>query len=110
MDELDEIKKRKLAELQRQQTESLQQQAQEQQQMQEQIQQLESFVKTHFSKEALQRYGNLKTVHPEKAIQTLVVLSQLIQQKGLQEVDDEMLKSVLKQLQSGEKEFNIKRK
>ena len=110
MDELEEIKKRKLAELQEQQREQLQQQAQEQNQLQSQIEQLESIVKQFLTKEALQRYGNLKTAHQEKAVQLIVILSQAIQQGQIKEkITDEKLKDLLKQLQPEKKEFKINR-
>jgi len=110
MDELEELKKKRLEELQKQQEESLQQQAQEQQQLQSQIEQLETLVKQYLSKEALQRYGNLKTAHQEKAVQLLVILGQAIQQGQIKEkITDEKLKEILKQLQPEKKEFKIKR-
>jgi programmed cell death protein 5 len=106
MDELEEIRKRKLAELQNQQQESLQ----EQQQMQAQLEQLETVVKQFFTKEALERYGNLKAAHQEKAVQLLVVLGQAVQQGQIKEkITDEKLKEILKQLQPEKKEFKIKR-
>ena len=106
MDELEEIRKRKLAELQNQQQDSLQ----EQQQMQAQLEQLETVVKQFFTKEALERYGNLKAAHQEKAIQLLVVLGQAVQQGQIKEkITDEKLKDILKQLQPEKKEFKIKR-
>lgn len=108
MDELEEIKKRKLMELQ--QGELLQEQAEEQQQIQTKLEQLETLVKQFLSKEALQRYGNLKAAHQEKAIQLLVILSQAIQQGQIKEkLTDEKLKEILKQLQPEKKEFKIKR-
>ena len=108
MDELEEIKKRKLMELQ--QGEPLQKQAEEQQQIQAQLEQLETLVKQFLTKEALQRYGNLKAAHQEKAIQLLVILGQAIQQGQIKEkITDEKLKEILKQLQPEKKEFKIKR-
>ena len=105
MDELEEIKKRKLMELQQQQGE----QVQEQQQMQAQLEQLEIVVKQFLSKEALQRYGNLKAAHQEKAVQLLVILGQAIQKGQIKEkITDEKLKEILKQLQPEKKEFKIK--
>ena len=74
--ELNEIRKRKLEELMQLQQEKLQQQAQEQTQIQQQIEQMENTVKQFLTKEALTRYGNLKTAHQEKALQLLVVLFQ----------------------------------
>lgn len=111
MSELDEIKKRKLAELQQKQQEALQQQLQEQAQLQQQVEQLESAVKQYFTKEALSRYGNLKTAHPEKAVQLLVILGQAIQQGQLQQkIDDQQLKELLKRLEPEKKDFKIKRR
>ncbi len=109
MDDLEEIKKRKLAELQKQQEQAIQQQSQEQQ-LQSQLEQLEAVVKQFLSKEALQRYGNLKAAHQEKAVQLLVILGQAIQQGQIKEkITDEKLKNLLKQLQPEKKEFKIKR-
>ena len=106
MDELEEIRKRKLEQLQNQQQDSLQ----EQQQMQAQLEQLETVVKQFFTKEALERYGNLKAAHQEKAVQLLVILGQAVQQGQIKEkITDEKLKDILKQLQPEKKEFKIKR-
>lgn len=105
MDELEEIKKRKLMELQRGQGDQLQ----EQQQLQSQVEQLDVMVKQFLSKEALQRYGNLKAAHADKAVQLLVVLGQSIQQGQIKEkISDENLKELLKQLQPEKKDFKIK--
>ena len=99
MDEIERIKLKKLKELQARQQEQLQNQLQEELQLQQQIQQLEEIVKQFLTKEALQRYGNLKTAHPEKSLQILVILSQLIQQGRIKKkIDDNILKEVLKQI------------
>ena len=109
MDELEELKKKKLQELQQKQQESLQNQAQEQAQLQQQIEQLEAAVKQFFTKEALQRYGNLKAAHPEKAVQVLVVLGQLMQSgKITSKITDDQLKELLKQIEPKKKDFTIK--
>ena len=109
MDELEEIRKRKLDELKKQQVESMQQQAQEQQQLQQQIQQLEALVKQSFTKEALERYGNLKAAFPERAVQLLVILSQAIQSGQLTKIDDNTLKDILKKITPKKKDFRIRR-
>jgi programmed cell death protein 5 len=109
MDELERIRKKKLAQLQRLQQEKIQQQAQEEAQMQQQIEQLEIIVKQVLTKEALQRYGNLKAAHPEKAIQLLVILAQAIQQGQINQVDDKTLKQILIKLTPEKKEFKIKK-
>ena len=110
MDELEQIRRKKLAQLQRSQQEKLQQQVQEEFQLQQQIEQLELMVKQALTKEALQRYGNLKAAHPEKAMQLLVVLAQAMQQGQINQVDDKTLKQVLIKLIPEKKEFKIKRK
>ena len=97
MDELEAIKRRKLEELQRQ---SLQQNMQEQAQIQQQVDQLEAVVKQIFTKDALARYGNVKTAHPEKAIQLLIVIGQLLQSGKVQQITDDQLKEILKQMAS----------
>ena len=109
MDELEEIKKRKLHELRKKQLEEMQQQAQEQQQLQQQIQQLESMVKQALTKEALERYSNLKTAFPDRAVQLLVILAQGIQSGQITKIDDNTLKELLKRLTPEKKEFRIKR-
>jgi len=109
MDELEEIKKRKLQELRRKQLEDMQQQAQEQQQLQQQIQQLEIMVKQSLTKEALERYSNLKTAFPDRAVQLLVILAQAMQSGQIKKIDDNTLKELLKRLTPEKREFRIKR-
>ena len=107
-DELEEIRKRKLQELQANQQESAQT---EQHQIQAQIEQLETLVKQYLTKDALSRYGNLKIAHTEKAIKVLTVLAQMIQQGRInQKIDDTNFKGILKTLEPKKKEFNIKRR
>lgn len=106
MDELEEIKRKKLMELQNQQNNI----SQEQHQMQAQIGQLETMIKQFLTKEALQRYGNVKAAHQEKAVQLLIILGQAIQQGQIKEkITDEKLKEILTQLQPEKKEFKIKK-
>ena len=87
----------------------MQQQAQEEQQMQQQIAQLEAIVKQAFTKEALERYGNLRTAYPDRAVQLLVILAQAIQSGQITKIDDSALKSILKKLTPEKKDFRIKR-
>jgi programmed cell death protein 5 len=110
MDELEALKKKKLEELKRQQGEALQKQAEEQAQLEQQIEQLESVVKQVFTKDALSRYGNIKAAHPERAVQLLVVLGQLIQKGKASQINDVQLKEILRKLDQEKKEFHIKRK
>lgn len=110
MPSLEEIKKKKLEELMRLRQEKLQQQAQEQTQIQQQIEQMEMMVRQFLSSDALARYGTLKTVHQEKALQLLVILFQAIQKGQIQgKIDDSTLKKILEQLTPKKREISIKR-
>ena len=109
MDELEEIKKRKLEELKNAQLGQMQQQSQEEEQMKQQLEQLEITVKQAFTKEALQRYGNLKTAFPERTVQLLVVLAQALQSGQISKIDDNTLKDILKKITPEKKDIKIKR-
>lgn len=87
--------------------EEIQKQMQEEEQLQQQIAQLESVVKTRLTKEALSRFGNIKVAYPEKYIQLLAVLGQLVQKFNV--IDDNMLKDILVKLQPKHK-FKVIRK
>ena len=103
MSELEEIRKQKLAALQ-------QQALQEQTQIQQQLNELENIVKPRLTKQALERFGNIKAAHPEKAVQLLVALAQLVQAGKLNIVDDNILKEILSKIMSEKREFKINRK
>ena len=110
MSTLEEIRKKKLGELMRLQQEKMQQQSNEQAQVQQQIEQMEEIVRQFLTKDALARYGNLKTAHQEKALQLLVVLFQAIHKGQIQgQIDDSTLKKILEQLTPKKKEIKIKR-
>jgi len=103
MDELDEIRKRKLEELSQQQDSEAQ--------MQQQVNELEQTIKQFLSKEALERYSNLKIAHKEKALQVLAALAQVIQSGQISSpLTDTQFKEILQKLEPKKKEFNIKRK
>ena len=108
MSELDEIRQKRMEELmQKQQTDALQEQIQ----LQRQVEMLEMVAKQKMTKEAISRYGNLKAAHPEKAIQIIAVIAQGIQQGQITEqVTDEKLKTLLRQLEPPKKEFKITKK
>jgi len=106
MSDLEDIRKKKFEELKKLQGEDPHQQ---EQQLQQQIQQLEAIVKQAFTKEALERFGNLKTAFPEKAVQLLVFLAQAIQTGQITKIDDNILKEILKKIEPKKKEFKIKR-
>ena len=87
------------------------QEMQEQLKLQEQLAQLESSAKQYMTKEAIQRYGNLKVAHPQKALEVIMLLAQLIQNGQLKDkVDDYALKEFLLKTQQQKKEFKLMRK
>jgi|TARA_Y100000310_G_scaffold97577_1_gene95216 programmed cell death protein 5 len=107
---LDDIKRKKLEELQNKMQEQQNQQVQEELKLQQQIEVLEEFVKKHLTKEAIQRYGNLKAAHKEKAIQVITLIAQALQSGQITDkISDEQFKQILKQLQPDKREFKIRR-
>lgn len=105
-DELEELKRKRLEQLKEQQQEQIQEEAQ----LEQQIQQLEAIVKQYLTKEALERYGNIKTAQPDKAVQVLAILGQLIQTGRVQKVDDHLFKEILLKITPKKREFKITRK
>lgn len=106
MNDIEELKRKRMLEMQ----ERMLFQSQEEQQLKQQIEQLEAIVKSRMTKEAAERYGNVKIAFPEKAVQALVVLAQLIQTGQIDQIDDDHLKDIFKKLTPEKKEFKIKRK
>jgi len=103
---MEELRKRRLMELQRRLVEE-QQRAQEQQQIEIQKQAL---LRRILAPEARRRLTNLKMVKPEFAEQLELQLIQLAQQGKISiPVTDEQLKEILVRLQSGRREFKIRR-
>lgn len=110
MPTLDELRKKRLEELMQAQQQKSQQQSDERSQIQQQIEQMESVVRHFFTKEALARYGTLKTAHQEKALQLLVVLFQAIQKGQVKgKIEDSLLKKILEQLAPKKREIRINR-
>ena len=72
----------------------------EDQKIQEQFIALESQVKQNLTKEALIRYSNLKTVHPETAIKLVSIIAQYLMNGEIKEkITEQQLKTVLMQIQ-----------
>ncbi|MEK6822826.1 MAG: DNA-binding protein, partial [Nanoarchaeota archaeon] len=86
-----------------------QQQQAEGQQLAKQIEQLEAMVRPALSREALLRFGTLKSAHPEKAIRALVALAQAVG-KGVTSIDDAQLRALLVSLEPQQREIKINRR
>jgi len=105
-DEIEELRRRKLLEL-RQRLAEEQQRAQVEQQIEIQKQAL---LRRILTADARSRLTNLKMVKPEFAEQLELQLIQLAQQGKINiPVTDEQLKEILVRLQSGRREFKIRR-
>lgn len=103
--ELEQLRQKRMQELQHQS----QQEQQSQIQLAEQLEQLEGIVKQRMTRDALLRYGNIRAAHPEKALQILAVMGEVMQSGRVQEITDEMVKQVLQKLLPQKKDFNLRR-
>lgn len=110
-DELAELRRRKMEDLQRQQME---QQAMEQQAVQQEQQleaQIQSILKQVMEPEARERLNTIKLTRPEfaRAVEQQIVM--LAQSGRLrQKITDEQLKNLLQQLTPSKRDFSITRK
>jgi len=105
-EEMEQLRRRRLLELQRRIAEE-QQQAQVQQQIEVQKQAL---LRRILTPDARRRLTNLKMVKPEFAQQLELQLIQLAQLGKISiPVTDEQLKDILVRIQSGRREFKIRR-
>ena len=106
-EELQELRRKKLAALQRQMTDE-QKSAQAEQQIEQQKQAL---LRSILTPEARQRLANLKMVRPEFTDQLELQLIQLAQQGKVPfPLGDEQLKKILVQLQGRKRETTITRR
>ncbi|MBS7616225.1 DNA-binding protein [Candidatus Bathyarchaeota archaeon] len=105
-EELEELRKRKLLELQRQMAEE-----EKRVQMQQQLElEKQAILRSILTPEARQRLTNLKMVKPEFTSQLELQLIQLAQQGKLpMPLTDEQLKQILVHLQARRRETKIRR-
>jgi len=105
-EEIEELRRRRLLELRRRLTEE-----QQRIQMQQQIEiQKQALLRRILTSDARRRLTNLKMVKPEFAEQLELQLIQLAQEGRINiPVTDEQLKEILVRIQSGRREFKIRR-
>ncbi len=88
-----------------------QEEIQKQLELQKQIQVLETTVKKYLTREAITRYGNIKAAHPQKAIEIITILAQLIQSGQIKEqLDDAQFKEILLNMQEPKQPTKITRR
>ncbi len=111
MNDLEDIKRKKMEELQGKYLAQQKKEIKKQIQLQQQIELLESIAKQFMSRDAISRYGNLKSAHPEKAIQAIALIAQAVESGQLKEkLDDDSFKMLLQQITPEKKEFRFNRK
>ncbi|MCX6711587.1 MAG: hypothetical protein NT139_00930 [Candidatus Woesearchaeota archaeon] len=83
----------------------------EQIKLQQQIVALENIAKQYMTNEAISRYGNLKSAHPELAIQVIAIIAQGIEMGQIKEkISDEQFKDLLIRIQKPKRDIKIQRK
>lgn len=96
-----------IGELRSKRLENYKKQLNKQFKIQKQIEMLEQAVKQKLTKEAIERYGNLKAAHPQKAVQLLTMLAQFIDR--YESIDDDTLKDILMNMSPEKRETKIRR-
>jgi programmed cell death protein 5 len=114
MDEADEIKRRKYEEMrqrQQDQQQSDQQQTEGQSQQEMQEAQKQAILRTLLTADARERLVRIKMARPDFGAQVENLIIQLAQQGRItQKIDEEMLKSILRQLQGQKRDYTIHRR
>ncbi|MEA3378823.1 MAG: DNA-binding protein [Nanoarchaeota archaeon] len=89
----------------------LQNQLTKQQELQQQIAILENFVKKYLDAKAISRLGNIKTAHPEKALQVIAFIAQSVQAGQIKaKLNDMQFRELLMMIQPKKNETKIIRK
>ncbi len=105
MDELERLRQERI----RQRIQEMQNESDDEARLQQELASLEVQAKKILTKDALQRYSNIKIAHPEIHIKLLVMLAKIAQSgKGIM-INDMMLKELLSNLANPKREMNIKR-
>ncbi|HHQ45369.1 MAG TPA: DNA-binding protein [Candidatus Altiarchaeales archaeon] len=110
MSELEELRKKRLAQLRAQQSQLLQQEYQQELQRQEVEQQIKHIINNIMTPEARERLANIRLARPDFARQVEILLIQMAQSGRLpKKIDDLLFKQILSKISEGKRETQIKR-
>jgi DNA-binding TFAR19-related protein (PDSD5 family) len=107
MDEINEIKARKMQEML---ASGMQNEQDEKAEFERQVSLLEEMVKKVLTKEAFQRYCNVRAASPESAVKVLAAVGQMMQSGKIKIIDDGTLRSMLERISPRKREIRIIRK
>ncbi len=80
----------------------------EQKKIQQKILEIESLAKKYMTQDAITRYGNLKSAHPQKALQAIALIAQLVSQNKIEEkINDQQFKALLMKLEPEKRDTKI---
>jgi len=108
MSELDELRQRRLRELQMMQGQSRRDVLQEQITAQQQDQQINLIMRQIMTPEARERLANIRLARPDFARQVEIMLIQLYQAGRLKELNDQTFKALLTKISSTKRETTIR--
>lgn len=109
--ELEEIRRRRLAEIQKQQQQQVAQQAVAEEQAQRIEDQRQAILRSIMTPQARERLGTVKIAHPEVARLVEDQLITLASSGRLdREIDDDTLRAILRKLAPQKREISIERK
>ncbi|MEM4268154.1 MAG: DNA-binding protein [Candidatus Woesearchaeota archaeon] len=104
-EELEALRQKRMQELQEQTIKKYNEEAQ----IKQQIELLETTVKSKLTKEAIERYYNIKAANPEYALQVLLMLARTVQIHG-GVIDDKKFREFLQKVVPKKREIKIIRK
>ncbi len=82
----------------------------EQVKLKKQIELIEANTKKYLSKDALNRFGNLRLAYPEKALRVCGLILEAVNKGQIKEqLSDEEFLGLLKMLEEPKKEFHIRK-
>ena len=107
MDELEQIRQRRMQQFQQQMMQR--QEMQQEMQIQQALNEIDKIIQKLLTEKARERLTNLNLINPELVQRLKIYLAQMHVAGKLKQVDDKQLKDILIKLQGQKREFSIKR-